>query len=152
MDTTFNLAEASKQITNLQKEAASTSCDIGSFNDIDGYISENKDLGLQIPSKLFLNKILGLTGAEISINKMPSGTGFTGNHKHRKNEEILIVLSGTGAIKVDEKEISAKEGTIVRIKTGAARAVKSIKKLTYICIQVKENSLTEYTLTDAEML
>jgi len=152
MNTTFNLAENSKQVTNLKKEAVFTSCDIGSFDGIAGYISENKDFGLQIPSKLFLNKILGLTGAEISINKMPSGTDFTGNHKHRQNEEILIVLSGTGTILVDGKEIPAKEGTIARIKTGAVRAVKSIENLTYICIQVKENSLTGYTLTDAEML
>lgn len=152
MDMTFNLADNSKRVENLKTGNGYTAADTGSFNYLDGYIMENRDINLQIPSKLFLHKLLNLTGAEISINKMPSNTDFTGRHKHKENEEIIIVIAGTGAVLVNNTEIPVKQGSVVKIGTGKIRALKSIENLIYICIQVKENSLTNYTLTDAEML
>jgi len=147
MNTDFKLADESKKLENLKIEKGWSACDAGNFEEIGGYI-----IGLKIPSKIFLKKALNLTGAEISINKMTSNTAFLGNHKHKENEEIIIVVSGTGIILVEGNEIPVKEGSVVKIGTGLARAVKSNKDLVYICIQVKENSLKNYTLTDAEML
>jgi uncharacterized cupin superfamily protein len=35
-----------------------------------------------------LHDVLGLTGAEISINNLPAGAGVPFVHSHKKNEEI----------------------------------------------------------------
>ena len=43
-----------------------------------------------------LHDVLGLTGAEISINNLPAGVGVPFVHSHKKNEEIYIILSGKG--------------------------------------------------------
>lgn len=67
MDLTFNLAEESKKLTNLEVNEICSSCDIGNFEEIHNYVMENKDINLKIPGKLFLNKFLNLTGAEISF-------------------------------------------------------------------------------------
>ena len=40
-----------------------------------------------------LHDVLGLTGAEISINNLPAGVGVPFVHSHKKNEEIYIILS-----------------------------------------------------------
>jgi len=152
MNTDFDLAKSSKELENLKNGNGWSACNAGNFEEIGGYTMENTDIGLQLPSKIFLKKVLNLTGAEISINKMPSNTSFLGKHKHKENEEIIIVISGTGVILVDENEIPVKEGSVVKISPQKARAVKSTNELRYICIQVKENSLANYTLTDAEML
>ncbi|MCD7779168.1 MAG: cupin domain-containing protein [Candidatus Gastranaerophilales bacterium] len=153
MDTTFNFADNSKKPENLEQQTTYSSADFGKFNEITEYIMENKDINLKCNSKLFLNKVLGLTGAEISISTIPAGENYLGKHKHKENEEIYIILSGEGCILVNEKEIKVKEGSIARVAAGNIRAIKSISDtMTYICIQVKENSLKNYTLTDAEML
>ena len=39
-----------------------------------------------------LHDVLGLTGAEISINHLPAGVGVPFVHSHKKNEEIYIIL------------------------------------------------------------
>ena len=39
-----------------------------------------------------LHDVLGLTGAEISINNLPAGVGVPFVHSHKKNEEIYIIL------------------------------------------------------------
>ncbi len=154
MDLTFNFAENSKNLANLEVEQNYSVCDIGDFEDITQYTMENKEINLQIPAKIFLNKALNLTGAEISFGSLPAEIDYVSNHKHKENEEIYIILSGKGSIKIEEREINLQKGSIVKVKTGVARAMKSSKNeaITYLCIQVKEDSLENYTLTDAEML
>lgn len=153
MDMTFNFAEESKQLENFQTGENWTFGDIGGFDEIKNYVMENKDLNLKSPAKLFLHKALGLTGAEISFNTIPAGTAAPFKHKHKENEEIMIVLSGEGIFSIDGKELNVKEGSIIRVAPDAVRAVSTKNSgLTYICIQVKANSLEHYTLTDAEML
>ena len=41
-----------------------------------------------------LHDALNLTGAEISINSLPAGTGVPFVHSHRNNEEIYAVTEG----------------------------------------------------------
>lgn len=154
MDLTFNFAEESKKLTNLEVNENCSSCDIGNFQEVQNYVMENKDINLKIPGKLFLNKFLNLTGAEISFGVLPAGMDYVSNHLHKENEEIYIVISGNGCLKAGDKEILLQEGSVVKVSTGVARALKSTQanSLIYICIQVKEGSLSNYTLSDAEML
>ena len=83
-----------------------------------------------------LHEKLALTGAEISLNTLPAGANVPFVHSHKANEEIYGILSGKGKVVIDGEEIS---------QFFAA----SNSEITYICIQVKENSLEGYTATDA---
>ena len=104
MDLSFNLSDNSKKLENFVKDTNATFADIGAFSDIGSYEMECRDAKLTCPSKLFLKDLLGLTGCELSVNKMAAGSKAPFAHKHKKNEELWIVLKGTGSIGVDGKE------------------------------------------------
>ena len=76
---------------------------------------------------------LSLTGAEISINKLPAGASVPFIHSHKNDEEINLTT-----------------GDWLRISPAGKRQFFASKdsELTYICIQVKENSLEGFTTDD----
>ena len=94
---------------------------------------------------------LALTGAEISLNTLPAGAAVPFVHSHKENEEIYGVLSGKGKAVIDSEEISLAAGDWLKISPTAKRQffAANDSEITYICIQVKENSLEGYTATDA---
>ncbi len=98
-----------------------------------------------------LHDLLGLTGAEISVNSLSAGAAVPFVHSHRQNEEIYIVLEGKGSMTVDgvKTEISAND--YIRISPSAKRrfAAAPDTSVKYVCIQVKANSLENYTASDA---
>lgn len=100
-----------------------------------------------------LHDQLGLTGAEVSINTLPAGAGVPFVHAHKKNEEIYAIVSGKGKAVVDGETIELSEGDWLRIAPAAKRQFFAAddSAISYICIQVKENSLEEYTAEDAVM-
>lgn len=100
-----------------------------------------------------LHDQLGLTGAEVSINILPAGASVPFVHSHKENEEIYAVLEGTGKAEIDGETVTLKAGDWLRIAPAARRRFLAAEDsaFKYICIQVKANSLTEYTATDAVM-
>ena len=40
-------------------------------------------------SRVELHEVLGLTGAEVSVNNLPAGAGVPFVHAHKENEEIV---------------------------------------------------------------
>lgn len=98
-----------------------------------------------------LHDKLGLTGAEISINNLPAGACVPFVHAHKQNEEIYVVLSGKGKAVIDGETIALAAGDWVRIAPAAKRQFFAAEDsaICFICIQVKENSLEGYTMTDA---
>ena len=94
-----------------------------------------------------------LTAAEISVSVMPAGAKSPFNHIHKQNEEIYIFLTGNGTFTVDDDKIEIKPGTAIRVATGAKRAMENTGKteMQYICVQAKENSLTQFAFADAEV-
>lgn len=98
-----------------------------------------------------LHDTLGLTGAEISINNLPAGTGVPFVHAHKQNEEIYAVLSGKGKAVIDGETVALKAGDWLRVAPAAKRqfSASNDSAISFICIQVKENSLENYTMTDA---
>lgn len=98
-----------------------------------------------------LHDSLALTGAEISINILPAGASVPFVHSHKQNEEIYAVLSGEGRAVIDGESVELKAGDFIRISPSAKRQFFASDKtaIKYICIQVKENSLENYTMTDA---
>lgn len=100
-----------------------------------------------------LHDLLGLTGAEVSINNLPAGASVPFVHAHKKNEEIYAIVSGKGKAVIDGEETELCEGDWLRIAPAAKRQffAASDSGISYICIQVKANSLEEYTADDALM-
>ena len=97
-----------------------------------------------------LHDQLQLTGAEISINNLPAGAGVPFSHHHKQNEEIYAILSGKGQVVIDGETIALEQGDWVRISPAANRqfSAASDSAMSFICIQTKENSLEQYTMTD----
>lgn len=98
-----------------------------------------------------LHDRLGLTGAEISVNTLPAGASVPFVHAHKANEEIYFILSGKGKVIVDGEDIDLNEGDWIRIAPAGKRQffASADSPISYICIQVKADSLGAYTADDA---
>jgi len=101
------------------------------------------------PGKYFIGKELGLTGCEVSLNRLPAGKGMPFVHAHKKNEELYIVLRGNGTFFVDGEEFPIQEGSLIRVAPAGERAFKAgSEDLYFICIQTEAGSLSQATLED----
>lgn len=102
-------------------------------------------------ARVELHDLLGLTGAEISINSLPAGASVPFVHSHEQNEEIYAILEGEGKAVIDGEAVVLKAGDWLRISPSSKRQffASDSSSIKYICIQVKENSLEGYTMTDA---
>ena len=98
-----------------------------------------------------LHEALSLTGAEISINKLPAGASVPFVHSHKTNEEVYGIISGKGKVIIDGEEIALNAGDWVRISPTAKRQFFAAEDegISYVCIQTKENSLESFTADDA---
>ncbi|MCM1309265.1 MAG: cupin domain-containing protein [Butyrivibrio sp.] len=94
---------------------------------------------------------LGLTGAEISVNVLPAGANVPFVHAHRQNEEIYIILEGKGHMVIDGEKVEAAANDFIRISPSAKRQffASDDTAVKYLCVQVKEGSLENYTAADA---
>lgn len=102
-----------------------------------------------VPGKRFIGDNLGLTGCEASLNRLPAGRGTPFVHAHKKNEELYIVLRGSGFFYVNGEEFPVCEGSMVRVAPDGARVITAgSEDLYFICIQAEANSLTQATLED----
>lgn len=104
--------------------------------------------------RIELHDTLALTGAEVSINSLPAGASVPFVHFHKNNEEIYGILSGNGKAIIDGEEITLTSGDWLKVSPAAKRQffAASDSAISYVCIQVKENSLDTYTMTDAEVV
>ena len=100
-----------------------------------------------------LHDTLGLTGAEVSVNFMPAGAGVPFVHAHKQNEEIYIILEGKGRMEIDGEKVALEANDFLRVSPEAKRQLFAADDcpIKYLCVQVKSNSLEEYTANDAVM-
>ncbi len=97
-----------------------------------------------------LHDVLGLTGAEVSVNALPAGASVPFVHAHRQNEEIYGILAGAGYAVLDGEKVDLKAGDWLRVAPATKRQFFAAETgIEYICIQVKAGSLEGYTATDA---
>ena len=101
-----------------------------------------------------LHETLNLTGAEVSINQLPAGASVPFVHSHKQNEEIYGIIEGKGKVIIDDEEVELNAGDWLKISPEAKRQFFASEQsgIKYICIQVKENSLENYTSNDAIIL
>ena len=98
-----------------------------------------------------LHETLSLTGAEVSINSLPAGASVPFVHSHKNNEEIYGIIDGKGTAIIDGDTVEITAGDWLKISPAAKRQcfAASDSGITYICIQVKQNSLNGFTVDDA---
>ena len=98
-----------------------------------------------------LHETLSLTGAEVSINSFPAGASVPFVHSHKNNEEIYGIIAGKGTAIIDGDTVEITAGDWLKISPAAKRQffAASDSGITYIYIQVKQNSLNGFTVDDA---
>ena len=103
-----------------------------------------------IPGKVFLKERLGLTGMEASVNAMLPGEGIPFLHKHKRNEELFVVLRGRGQFMVDGAVHELTEGDALRVAPDGARAIRNPygEPLVFLVVQAQEGSLGGWTADD----
>jgi mannose-6-phosphate isomerase-like protein (cupin superfamily) len=101
-------------------------------------------------SRTEIKDSLELTGSEISINQLQPGKSIPFVHAHKRNEEVYIILKGTGTAYIDGEEFPVIEGDVIRIDPEGMRCFKAddSSALQYICIQTEKASLIQYTRAD----
>lgn len=75
-----------------------------------------------------LHDLLGLTGAEVSLNSLPAGASVPFVHRHTGNEEIYIILEGAGRVYLDGEETDLKAGDVFAWIPPAPAALRPLWK------------------------
>jgi len=70
-------------------------------------------------------KQLDLQGVALGMINLPPNDGYTFTHSHRKQEEVYIVIKGSGKILLDDQLLELVEGDIVRVSPETKRALKA---------------------------
>ena len=98
-----------------------------------------------------LHDTLGLTGAEVSVNRLPAGACVPFVHAHKCNEEIYAILEGKGKAVIDGEEIALTAGDFLKVAPASKRQFFAAddSAIAFLCIQVKEHSLGGFTADDA---
>ncbi len=125
--------------------------DLGTFSQLDQYTFEIPGNSLKISGKVFLNQVLNLTSAEVSLNNLSPHKSIPFYHKHQSNEEIYIFVQGQGEFQVDDAVFPIQEGSIVRVDPEGERCLRNrseTESLCWIVIQSRVNSHPDSTIED----
>ena len=69
----------------------------------------------------FASKDLMLERSGLSYQKLFSGKSHGAGHKHAEQEEVYIILSGTGTMQLDNEKIEVKPLDAIRVAPETAR-------------------------------
>jgi mannose-6-phosphate isomerase-like protein (cupin superfamily) len=70
-------------------------------------------------------KPLGLEKSALSYQRVPPGYRFPYGHTHETQEEVYVVLRGSGRMKVDDELVELKEWDAVRVPPGTWRGYEA---------------------------
>ena len=79
----------------------------------------------QLPPLTSPRHRLNLTAVALGLINLPPQQGYTFNHRHREQEEVYMVLAGTGRLWIDGEEVALAAGDMVRVPPEARRALKN---------------------------
>jgi mannose-6-phosphate isomerase-like protein (cupin superfamily) len=72
-----------------------------------------------------VSKALELEDSALGHQYVPAGYRFPYGHTHRKQEEVYVVVRGSGRMKVDDEIVELKEWDAVRVPAGAWRGYEA---------------------------
>jgi uncharacterized cupin superfamily protein len=70
-------------------------------------------------------KPLELKKSGVSYQRVPPGYRFPYGHTHKVQEEVYVVLSGSGRMKVDDEIVELRAWDAVRVAAGAWRGYEA---------------------------
>jgi len=79
----------------------------------------------QLPWLTSPRKQLELEGVALGLIRIPANEGYTFTHSHQQQEEVYIVIEGSGVIAVNDEQIILERGDLVRVSPAARRALKA---------------------------
>lgn len=79
----------------------------------------------ELPPLTSPRRQLGLSGVALGLINLPPGQGYTFTHRHREQEEVYIVLAGTGEILIDGERLPLTAGDMVRVDPASSRALNN---------------------------
>lgn len=121
-----------------------TATHLGPFEKLNQYKFSHEGLPSEIEGKVFLNDLLRLTSAEVSLNRFPPNTTMPFYHRHKANEEIYIFIRGKGEFQVDGEIIPVTEGSVIAVAPNGSRCWRSLsdEPLHFIVIQAPVGQYT----------
>ena len=66
-------------------------------------------------------KPLELERGALSYQRVPPGYRFPYGHTHKKQEEVYVVVGGSGRMKLDDQIVDVKKWDVVRVPPGTWR-------------------------------
>jgi mannose-6-phosphate isomerase-like protein (cupin superfamily) len=70
-------------------------------------------------------KALELEHSALSYQRVPPGYRFPFGHTHRKQEEVYVVVRGSGRMKIDDEVIELEAWDAVRVPAGTWRGYEA---------------------------
>ena len=70
-------------------------------------------------------KALELEQSGLTYQRVPPGYRFPYGHTHRKQEEVYVVVRGSGRMKVDDEIVELREWDAVRVPPGTWRGYEA---------------------------
>jgi mannose-6-phosphate isomerase-like protein (cupin superfamily) len=70
-------------------------------------------------------KSLGLEKSSLSYQRVPPGYRFPYGHTHVTQEEVYVVVRGSGRMKVDDEIVELREWDAIRVPPGAWRGYEA---------------------------
>jgi mannose-6-phosphate isomerase-like protein (cupin superfamily) len=70
-------------------------------------------------------KALDLKSSGLSYQHVPAGYRFPYGHTHKKQEEVYVVIGGSGRMKLDDDIVRLKEWDAVRVSPGTWRGYEA---------------------------
>ena len=70
-------------------------------------------------------KALGLEQSGLGYQRVPPGYRFTYGHTHRTQEEVYVVLRGSGRMKLDDEIVEVGQWDAVRVDPGVWRGYEA---------------------------
>lgn len=129
-----------------------TSTNVGKWDSLESEVFEKGPL--RKSGKVFLGETLQTSGCEISVNRIAPGDGYNFLHRHQRNEEVYVVVSGRGEMVIDGESLSLCEGSVIRVSPSGARSLRAApdESLQYICIQAPTDGEVSRDVTDGVMV
>lgn len=72
----------------------------------------------------FAREPLELESSGVSYLRLASGERVPFGHKHKQQEEVYVVVAGSGRIKLDDEVVELRRWDALRIPTGTMRNVE----------------------------
>jgi mannose-6-phosphate isomerase-like protein (cupin superfamily) len=113
--------------------AAPTSC-LGQNRTIAGYTITNlKDIenaaerGGMAPDleARFARNAVGAEGLALSYQRLATGFRMPFGHRHQTQEEVYVVVGGSGRVKLDDEVVDVREWDVVRVPKETMRAFEA---------------------------